>query len=149
LHYHFAGKAELGHRLVTRYTDRFRSALAAIQASASPNRDKLAAYCDLYRQTLNNQRMCLCGMLAAEYRTLAQPMRDVVSSFFDQNRAWLADLLDAGREAGDLHFTEPSEQAAKIIIAALEGAMLIAGPLQDPAILDSVVCRILADFAPS
>ena len=37
LHYHFAGKAEMGESLITRYTDRFGEALAAIDATdASP-----------------------------------------------------------------------------------------------------------------
>jgi TetR/AcrR family transcriptional regulator, transcriptional repressor for nem operon len=148
LHYHFAGKVELGHRLIARYSERFRSALEAIEASAIPHSKKLAAYCDIYRQTLSSQRMCLCGMLAAEYKTLGEPMRVAICSFFDQNRTWLAALLESGREAGDLYFTEPAERAAKTIIAALEGALLIAGPLHDPAILDAVVERVLADFAP-
>ena len=33
--------------------------------------------------------MCLCGMLAAEYQTLPQPMQDAVIGFFDQNESWL------------------------------------------------------------
>ena len=74
LHYHFAGKAEMGQSLITRYTDRFGDALAAIDAEDTSLPDKLLAYCDLYRGTLRGQRMCLCGMLAAEYYTLGQPM---------------------------------------------------------------------------
>ena len=49
--------------------------------------------------------MCLCGMLAAEYRTLPKPMRDAVVRFFDDNEAWLEAVLEQGREQGTLHFT--------------------------------------------
>jgi len=70
LHYHFAGKAELGESLITRYNERFDAALAAIDATEMSAPDKLLAYCDLYRGRLRGQRMCLCGMLAAEYNTL-------------------------------------------------------------------------------
>lgn len=149
LHYHFPGKADLGHRLVARYNDRFALALRAIDASGLPFREKLAAYCDIYRQTLSSQRMCLCGMLAAEYNTLGQPLRDAISSFFDQNQRWLAALLGSGRKAGKFEFTETARQAAKTVIAALEGAMLLAGPLHDPTVLDSVISRALDDFAPN
>ncbi len=62
--------------------------------------DKLLACCDLYRGTLRGQRMCLCGMLAAEYNALGEPMREATGRFFDHNREWLAALLETGRKAG-------------------------------------------------
>jgi TetR/AcrR family transcriptional regulator, transcriptional repressor for nem operon len=147
LHYHFAGKAELGESLITRYNERFDAALAAIDAQDLPAVEKLLAYCDLYRGTLRGQRMCLCGMLAAEYNTLGDPMREAIGSFFDHNRDWLAVLLENGRKAGTLGFQGPPDQAAKTIIAALEGAMLVARPYNDTAVLDVVIDRLLADFA--
>jgi TetR/AcrR family transcriptional repressor of nem operon len=147
LHYHFAGKAELGESLISRYNERFDAALVAIDASEMPPADKLLAYCELYRGTLAGQRMCLCGMLAAEYNTLGEPMREAIGRFFDHNRDWLAALLESGREAGALGFAGPVDQAAQTIIAALEGAMLVARPYRDTAVLDAVIERLLADFA--
>jgi TetR/AcrR family transcriptional regulator, transcriptional repressor for nem operon len=147
LHYHFAGKAELGESLIRRYTERFNAALAAIDASEISAPDKLLAYCDLYRATLRGQRMCLCGMLAAEYNTLGEPMREAIGTFFDQNRDWLAALLEAGWTDGALRSAVPADQAAQSIIAALEGAMLVARPYNDAAVLDVVIDRLLADFA--
>ncbi len=149
LHYHFAGKAEMGQSLIARYTDRFGDALAAIDATDASASDKLLAYCDLYRGTLRGQRMCLCGMLAAEYNTLGQPMRDAIATFFDQNQNWLAALLEAGRKAGTLGFAGPVERAAQTIVAALEGAMLVARPYDNAAVLDAVIDRLADDFAPS
>jgi TetR/AcrR family transcriptional repressor of nem operon len=32
----------------------------------------------LYLEVLADRKMCLCGMLAAEYQTLPQPMQDAV-----------------------------------------------------------------------
>ena len=147
LHYHFAGKAELGESLISRYNERFDAALDAIDATGMSAPDKLLAYCELYRGTLRGQRMCLCGMLAAEYNTLGEPMRDAIGRFFDHNRDWLAALLEQGRKAGTMGFEGPADQAAKTIIAALEGAMLVARPYHDTAVLDVVIDRLLADFA--
>jgi len=146
LHYHFAGKAELGESLISRYAERFAGALAAIGAADMPAPGKLLAYCDLYRRTLSDERMCLCGMLAAEYNTLSEPMRAAIVRFFDQNQSWLAVLLDGGRRAGALRFAGPVEQAAQTIIAALEGAMLVARPYHGTAVLDAVIDRLLVDF---
>jgi TetR/AcrR family transcriptional repressor of nem operon len=131
LHYHFAGKAELGEALIGRYTERFGDALAAIAAEAADPRSKLEAYVALYAGVLSDRRMCLCGMLAAEYETLPGPIRDAVLRFFDDNEAWLARVLEEGRHAGSLHFTGSASDTARTIITGLEGAMLVARPYGD------------------
>jgi TetR/AcrR family transcriptional repressor of nem operon len=147
LHYHFPGKAELGESLITRYADRFAESLAQIDARAAPAADKLAVYCGVYRAVLAEHRMCLCGVLAAEYETLPDPMRRAVVAFFDHNRAWLATLLEGGRASGGLRVVGTSEQAACSIIAALEGAMLVSRPYGSTALLDCVVDRVIAEFS--
>jgi TetR/AcrR family transcriptional repressor of nem operon len=62
LHYHFAGKADLGEALIARYASRFAEALAGIDAtahgSAGAARARLAGLADLYLDVLLNQRMC-------------------------------------------------------------------------------------------
>jgi TetR/AcrR family transcriptional repressor of nem operon len=99
LHYHFPGKAELGRALIERYTRRFLEALAEIDARILDAPDKLSAYAGLYAGVLRGRRMCLCGMLAAEYQTLPDPMRDAVIAFIDANEAWVQSVL-AGFTAG-------------------------------------------------
>src|SRR5271165_3942584 len=89
LHYHFASKAELGEALIERYTARFTQALEGIDSTSPGAGAKLEAYVGLYTDVLRGDRMCLCGMLAAEYETLPQPMRGSVIRFFDGNVAWL------------------------------------------------------------
>src|ERR1700733_430892 len=81
LHYHFAGKADLGLALITRYASRFTELLAGIDTSGASPQGRLAAYANLYAQVLRQGRMCLCGMLAAEYQTLPQPMQEAVTGF--------------------------------------------------------------------
>ena len=49
--------------------------------------------------------MCLCGMLAAEYKTLPEPMQQSVVHFFDRNELWLCEILTPGRTEGTLSFT--------------------------------------------
>ena len=147
LHYHFPGKAELGESLIRRYSARFGEALVEIDGRQAPALEKLRAYCDLYRVVLRSERMCLCGMLAAEYETLPTAMRDAVVVFFDDNQGWLANLLGDGRATDDLHFTGSPDEAAHEIIAALEGAMLVSRPYQNTAVLDSVAKRVVLEFS--
>jgi TetR/AcrR family transcriptional regulator, transcriptional repressor for nem operon len=126
LHYHFAGKADLGEALIARYAARFARALDGIDARGGTAGARLASYAGLYQLVLSEERMCLCGMLAAEYQTLSQPMRDAVIGFFDHQESWLADLLRHGQQDGSLHFAGAPRDAARMIISGLEGAMLMA-----------------------
>jgi len=131
LHYHFDGKARLGEALITRYTSRFESALNAIDASGADAPAKLAAYAAIYADVLSANRMCLCGMLAAEYATLAEPMRDAVVRFFDLNEAWLAATLVDGQDSGTVQFDGSPQDTARVIVSGLEGAMLMSRPYAD------------------
>ncbi len=128
LHYHFPSKAELGEALIARYAERFAQALAAIDANVTLAPAKLDAYASLYAEVLRQERMCLCGMLAAEYQTLSDPIRDAVITFLDDNEAWLALVLEDGREDGSLRFSNTAADTARSIVSGLEGAMLVARP---------------------
>jgi TetR/AcrR family transcriptional repressor of nem operon len=149
LHYHFAGKAELGEALIVRYATRFGDALDVIDRDVDDAPAKLDAYARLYLEVLRNRRMCLCGMLAAEYQTLPKPMQDAVVRFFDENEAWLKRVLEKGRKSGTLRFDGAASEAARMIISALEGAMLVARPYGDVARFQATASRLLAGLSPA
>jgi len=146
LHYHFPGKAELGEALITRYSERFAGALARIDDERPAARDRLEAYIELYADVLNGRRMCLCGMLAAEYETLPASMADAIIRFFDANQAWLTGVLEGGRADGTLSFTGDAGEAAQAVIGTLEGAMLIARPYHDLSRFHAAARRLLDGF---
>ena len=146
LHYHFPGKAELGRALLARYTERFAAALAEIDARIPEAPAKLDAYAGLYADVLRDRRMCLCGMLAAEYQTLPDPMRDAVIAFIDANEAWVEKVLTDGRDAGTIALAGPASDAARLIVSGLEGAMLVARPYGDVARFDTAAVTLLAGF---
>jgi TetR/AcrR family transcriptional repressor of nem operon len=147
LHYHFAGKTELGQALIARYTERFAAALEAISAALPDAPSRLDAYAGLYAEVLRGQRMCLCGMLAADYATLPEHIREGVLAFFDDNEAWLEDVLEQGRADGSLEFDVPPREAARLIISALEGAMLVARPYDDIQRFTATATALLGGFA--
>jgi len=144
LHYHFAGKAELGEALVVRYAARFAEALAGVEERTSEASARLDAYADLYLAVLRAQRMCLCGMMAAEYETLPSPMQDAVVRFFDENERWLARVLEQGREEGTVTFTGPPKETARMIVSGLEGAMLVARPFGDVGRFENTARHLLS-----
>jgi TetR/AcrR family transcriptional repressor of nem operon len=147
LHYHFAGKAALGGALIARYAARFAEALAAIDTQATDAPAKLDAYTSLYLDVLQDERMCLCGILAAEYQTLPKPMRDAVIRFFDENEAWLKGVLDQGQGNRSLQFSGSASEAARMIVSALEGAMLVARSYGDVTRFQEAADRLVAGIA--
>jgi len=148
LHYHYPGKAELGQALITRYAERFNQALEDIDRELPDAHAKLEAYADLYAGVLRNERMCMCGMLAAEYPILPSAMKSEVIRFFDENQQWLAGLLKAGKGDGTLSYRGRAEDVAQGILAALEGAMLVARPYGDLAKFDAAARQLLSGLTP-
>jgi TetR/AcrR family transcriptional regulator, transcriptional repressor for nem operon len=147
LHYHFPGKAQLGEALIERYAQRFGEALEQLWNQEADAPQMLAGYADLYAQTLRDHRMCLCGMLAADYETLAPPVRRAVLSFFDDNERWLTRVLDQGRNEGALQFDGLASETARMLIGGLEGALLVARPYGDPERFGASASRLLASVS--
>jgi TetR/AcrR family transcriptional repressor of nem operon len=148
LHYHYPGKAELGQALITRYSDRFTEALDEIDRDLPNARAKLEAYADLYAAVLRNERMCMCGMLAAEYPTLPRAMQSEVIRFFDENQQWLANLLEAGKTDGTLAYRGRAADVAQGILSTLEGAMLVARPYGDVSRFEAAASQLLDGLTP-
>ena len=146
LHYHFRGKADLGKTLIERYERNFLSALATIDAQAKDPRDKLRRYAAIYGGVLAADRMCLCGMLAAEFGTLPEPMREAMRHFFDVNERWLAVVLKEGKRDKVLKFRGSPIEAARGLVGALEGAMMIARSYADLSRFEGAKERALADL---
>jgi TetR/AcrR family transcriptional repressor of nem operon len=147
LHYHFPSKADLGHALIERYRRLFGAALEAIDQRAKGPRESLRQYVGLYNSVLINERMCLCGMLAAEYATLPAPMQKGLTMFFDSNERWLTAVLEGGLRSGIFQFDESANQRARVLLSALEGAMLVARSYGDPRRFQATASYLLADLA--
>jgi TetR/AcrR family transcriptional repressor of nem operon len=147
LHYHFPTKADLGEAIIARYAGRFFEALAAIDGELTHAPAKLSAYAELYADVLRDERMCLCGMLAAEYDTIPSRMRDAVVGFLDDNESWLAAVLEHGRHDGSLSFAGTSSVTARSIVSGLEGAMLVARPYGAVERFETAAKQLLASLA--
>jgi TetR/AcrR family transcriptional repressor of nem operon len=147
LHYHFKGKAELGEALVERYATRFAAALSMLDETAPDAAAKLRGYAGLYVDVVRRDRMCLCGMLAAEYATLPEPLQKSVSSFFDANTVWLSGVVVQGGTEGSLRPSDSPDDVAAMILGALEGAMLLTRLDGDAVRFSAAADRLLAGLA--
>ncbi len=147
LHYHFPTKAELGRALIERYRANFGVELGAIDHRGGSAPRKLHRYVALYHQVMRLDRMCLCGMFAAEYATLPPAMQEELRLFFDANEHWLAKVLQEGRQAQEITFRDSPRERARVLLGTLEGAMLIARTYSDEGRFRSVAKHLLADLA--
>ncbi|WP_018681737.1 TetR/AcrR family transcriptional regulator [Actinokineospora enzanensis] len=144
VHHHFATKEQLGVELVTRYTERFQARLADIDRLAADPVDALRRYAALYRDGLSDGEACLCGVIAAEIAAVPPAIAAGVTEFFRVNREWLSTLLENGERSGTLCPQGNPDDHAAVLLATLEGAVLIARAHADPSTFDHVATTAIA-----
>ena len=138
--------AELGRALIVRYGATFNQALEEIDQTTDGPVEKLRRYVDLYDAVMRNNRVCLCGMFAAEYVTLPETMREELRRFFEVNERWLSRVLAEGRQNAIFAFKGPARERARCVLGALEGTMLIARSCRDEQWFRSTAHRLLVDL---
>jgi TetR/AcrR family transcriptional regulator, transcriptional repressor for nem operon len=143
IHHHFPAKADLGEAMVAAYRAAFTDHLVRISAKASRSPARLKLYAELYKASLLDERMCLCGMLASDASTLPEPIQRQVSAFFAEHAAWLARTLEQGRRAGELAFEGTATARAKMLLASLQGALLVARGTGDRAFFEAAAHEAL------
>lgn len=148
IHYHFKSKADLGKVVIDRYSGKLSTALAALAADQSrSSMEMLDFYCQPYLQfSRTADRVCLCGALAGEVLALPAVMRDCVDQFFTSHQAWLAAILKRGVARGEFALTAPAPKVARLIFAALQGALLVKRVTNDSSQLLDVIAAVKAQL---
>jgi TetR/AcrR family transcriptional repressor of nem operon len=138
IHHYFPTKGELGGALAARYTADFADYLDGLLAAGLDRESCIRKYTDVFRNTLlNENRMCLGGIMAAEHKELPAEVRVEVVKFGEMNVRWLAQVLALGTSAGaDARALRPRALA---IFAAVEGAQLVSRSRGDVSVYDEIV----------
>ena len=146
IHHHFPTKAELAVALMVRYRAVFNGVLAQILDDRSSAPARLKAYKQLFANVLrDDHRLCMCGMLAADFEALAPEVRGEVRAFFDDNEIWLAKVLAEGKRRREIALRGTATTQARVVLSALEGAMLVARTYRDSDRFEAVADRVIAD----
>ncbi|WP_017460331.1 TetR/AcrR family transcriptional regulator [Dyella ginsengisoli] len=126
VHHHFRTKADLVTALARRYTERFESALAAIDVARRDPMARLRAYVRLFATTYaQDGRLCVCGMLGAEVDALPGEVADAVAGFFRLNLDWLTAAFRDAQQSGRVASGQRPAALAELMLSALEGAMVV------------------------
>ena len=138
IHHYFPTKGELGGALAVRYTADFAEYLDGLLAESLDQETCIRKYTDVFRNTLlNENRMCLAGIMAAEHKELPDEVRAEVVKFGEMNVRWLAQVLSLGK--GARTDVEAIRRRALAIFGAIEGAQLVSRSRSDIAVYDEIV----------
>ena len=122
VHYHFPTKGDLAVARARRYTDEGEAFLAEIIGASSDASWCMDQYTKIFRAALvNDNRMCLCGIMSAELDNLPESVRAEVDRFTEMNVAWLGRVLSLARPEAR---TDVVDEHAMAIFSAIEGAQL-------------------------
>lgn len=135
IYHHFPSKADLGAAVAKRYWEDTAAKLEDLAAANRDPRKALRAYPGLFRRSLEeDNRMCLCSFMAAEYDDLPEPVKTEVQAFADVNVAWLVRMLAAASVPASKR-----EPRARAIFAAVAGAQLMARSRADLKLFDALI----------
>jgi TetR/AcrR family transcriptional regulator, transcriptional repressor for nem operon len=127
IHYHFPTKGDLAKTLVERYREHFNALRSQIESQAEDPKKKLELYFQLFIDNFKAcKKVCPCSMLATDFTNLPKAVQEQVRGLFDDNEAWIARVLDEGRNAGAFEFKGSPERMARMIFSALEGSTISA-----------------------
>ena len=139
IYHHFPSKADLGAAVARRYWEDAAANLEALSRANSDPRTALRAYPGLFRRSLEeDNRMCLCSFMAAEYDDLPDAVKIEVQAFADVNVAWLTRMLSAACGAGP-----DREGRARAIYAAVAGAQLMARSRASLTLFDTLIASFI------
>jgi TetR/AcrR family transcriptional regulator, transcriptional repressor for nem operon len=123
VHYYFPEKHDLTAALISSYSQAFAQQLQAIDNTEPTLRRKLMAFVNLFEEAAVNDRLCLCGMLAAELSSLDTACRDLLETFFKHTEGWLGQVLK--HHQAELVNPLPPDRLAAVLMSGLEGALLL------------------------
>jgi len=114
----------------------------------SSDRDPLSRLKDLFDATEQTQRAgqhntghvvgCLFGNLALELSNQAEEVRGRLQQIFDAQIDMIEQVVAAAKDAGQTGASIDTREAARSIVAQIEGRVLLAKLLSDPAQLDAL-----------
>jgi TetR/AcrR family transcriptional repressor of nem operon len=150
IHYYFPTKADLGKEIVKLHIDALCAELdIVVHKTHLSCRKKLDLFIDaiVAKTFLDDRKMCLGGMLAADVLTLPVIIQKEVKQFFNRLEQWLQRLLSEAITKKELRLTEKElKNEAMVILSQLEGALLLARLFQDEGHLAAARRHIMARF---
>ncbi len=125
IHYHYPTKEELVIAVLDEYKLRYERELTRIKIQDIHALDRIESYAQLYLAGIDRGLGCLCAALAAELDVVPDSLKIRTTAFFEQHTTWLMDIYREGLVKGTVSTNLSAKEAARLILATLEGALLV------------------------
>ena len=123
VHYYFPEKTHLANAIINNYSLQFSQKLDDINKKNSTPLKKIESFIKIFEDVVNDDKLCLCGMMAAETANLHEDSRKLLTHYFTQSEDWLADVFKTAEQ--QLVLDIKPRQLARVVMSGLEGAILI------------------------
>ncbi len=143
VHYHFPAKSDIGVAVTERYTARFLESIGDPEGFPNNPTRALKTYIDAFRRALvKDKKLCLCIVLGAESGGLPRDVSNTARIFFEKNLEWLQTAFESS------FGTKPAEsrKRAALVLASLEGGLVLGKSLDDNSIFEHIAVSLLSAF---
>jgi len=141
MYHHFRGKEELALAAVQRNGEVIRGQMSADLATGETALQRIETYLRRERQVL---RGCRFGKLAQDPDVMdSAALSDEVAQMFVWMRAQIAAVVDEGKASGEFPASLDSTSVGTAVVAALQGAYVLARAAGDPGAFDLAIDGVL------
>ncbi|SMF29137.1 transcriptional regulator, TetR family [Pseudobacteriovorax antillogorgiicola] len=131
IHYYFSTKSALGIAVAERFYERHQQSLESLQNQDMRPSERLDEVFKFFIANASKGEFCLGGMLASDFGTLKDDLKPTLMSFFQHFEKWIEDQIKKGKALGEFRDDLNENAWSKVLVASLEGGMLIARVRQD------------------
>lgn len=128
IHYHFKAKADLALALVERLHEDHSAVFEDLDKTLDTPQQRLQAVVDYFQTYIQDEKFCMCGMMAAELQSVSPAVRNRLIAYFKDLQTWLAKQFAA--------MGEPDAQNKALrFVSTAEGSLLLARLENNPKIV--------------
>jgi TetR/AcrR family transcriptional repressor of nem operon len=141
IHHHFPSKAQLVKAVVVQHREQMMQGLALLESRIADPEAALEAYAAHWAECIRASAppFCISAMLATELPTLPEEVAVEVRAHFEGLCKWIESVLRKGVRLGQFELQGDAGSAARSLMAAVHGAMLVARALGEPQAFHAVV----------
>ncbi|NUN04939.1 MAG: TetR/AcrR family transcriptional regulator [Bdellovibrio sp.] len=145
LHYHFASKEDLGLALIADYEAAYIESVEKMKDLSALQ--KLTRMTRIFcRMSQDQKKLCPLGVLAVDFNTVPAKMQKRLLDFHKIQQNWLITTLKQGLKEKSLKKDLDLNFTADLILAAIQGGLLMARVRGESATLENMLEKLIKDI---
>ena len=145
IHYHFTSKEDLGVLVIVNTKERFRKMIGVLEGQQAKPKEKVAAFLELYKNSLVQGKVCLVGALSPEYLTIGSKMQGEFQKLINEILEWMTDVLEEGLANRQFSFIVDVKCKAYMVVTNMLGILQL-GRVSSKVDFDSLCKGILLEL---